>query len=68
MAQSIGNIVPDDVPVSDNEDHNAIVRLNALDKVLPAELAAKEYKVCVVPSLRAIQRPYYASPVTFFPT
>jgi hypothetical protein len=44
LNQGIGNLVPDTVPVSDNEDANAIERLSDLDKVVPADLV-KEYKV-----------------------
>ena len=48
MNQGIGNLVPDTVPVSDNEDANAIERLSDLDKIVAADLV-KEYKVWTGP-------------------
>jgi len=43
LLKGIGNLVPDSVPVSDNEDLNAIIRVSDLDKVLPAD-QVREYK------------------------
>jgi hypothetical protein len=42
LLNKIGNIVPDSVPVSDNEDDNAIIRSFALDKVPGTD--GKEFK------------------------
>ena len=47
LLKKIGNIVHDSVPVSDNEDLNAVVRVHALDAVLPAD-KIKEYKTVKV--------------------
>ena len=43
LLKKIGNLVPDSVPVSDNEDHNAIVRSWGLEKVFDGEVP-KEFK------------------------
>mmetsp|Transcript_38273 Transcript_38273/g.78485 ORF Transcript_38273/g.78485 Transcript_38273/m.78485 type:complete len:480 (-) Transcript_38273:309-1748(-) len=44
LLKSIGNIVHDSVPVSDNEDENAIVRTNNMEAVLGPN--PPEFKVC----------------------
>eukprot|EP00960_Hanusia_phi_P062858 765283-Hanusia_phi.AAC.3 len=44
MLCKIGNIVPDSVPVSDDEDNNAIIRTYALEKVLKTE-SVPEFKI-----------------------
>lgn len=43
ILKKIGNLVHDSVPISDNEDLNAIVRADGLDRVLPAD-KIKEFK------------------------
>ena len=47
LLKKIGNLVHDSVPVSDNEDLNAIVRVDGLDRVLPAD-KMKEFKTVKV--------------------
>ncbi|EKX49677.1 hypothetical protein GUITHDRAFT_67599 [Guillardia theta CCMP2712] len=44
MLCKIGNLVPDSVPVSDDEDNNAIIRTFALEKVLQTE-SVPEFKI-----------------------
>ena len=47
LLKKIGNLVHDTVPISDNEDLNAIVRVDGLDRVLPAD-KIKEFKTVKV--------------------
>lgn len=47
ILKKLGNLVHDSVPVSDNEDLNAIVRVDGLDRVLPAD-KIKEFKTVKV--------------------
>jgi seryl-tRNA synthetase len=51
ILKKIGNLVHDSVPISDNEDLNAIVRADGLDRVLPADKIKefKTVKVCDCP-------------------
>ncbi len=51
ILKKIGNLVHDSVPISDNEDLNAIVRADGLDRVLPADKVKefKTVKVCDCP-------------------